>query len=72
MFWNGVLINWAWIKLGLKKKEGPHEGAFSFKFQLNLLRWLAEIENCPVGTVKTRIMHAKKNLLSIMKKDKIN
>ena len=33
---------------------------------------IAEIENCPVGTVKTRIMHAKKNLLSIMKKDKIN
>ena len=33
---------------------------------------IAEIENCPVGTIKTRIMHAKKNLLSIMKKDKIN
>jgi len=28
---------------------------------------IAEIENCPVGTVKTRIMHAKKKLLYIVK-----
>ncbi len=28
---------------------------------------IAEIEDCPVGTVKTRIMHAKKKLLQIVK-----
>lgn len=30
---------------------------------------IAEIEDCPVGTVKTRIMHAKKKLLCIVKKN---
>lgn len=29
---------------------------------------IAMIENCPVGTVKTRIMHAKKKLLYLVKK----
>ena len=29
---------------------------------------IAEIENCPLGTVKTRIMHAKLKLLQIVKK----
>jgi len=28
---------------------------------------IALIEDCPVGTVKTRIMHAKKKLLHIVK-----
>ena len=30
---------------------------------------IATIEDCPVGTIKTRILHAKKNLLSIVKKN---
>lgn len=29
---------------------------------------IAKIEDCPVGTVKTRIMHAKRNLLLLVKK----
>lgn len=30
---------------------------------------IAHIENCPIGTVKTRIMHGKKKLLHIVKKN---
>ncbi len=29
---------------------------------------IAEIENCPVGTVKTRVMHAKQHLLRCLQK----
>ncbi len=33
---------------------------------------IAQIEDCPVGTVKTRVMHAKKKLLHIVKKNDKN
>jgi len=32
---------------------------------------IAEIENCPIGTVKTRIMHAKKKLLTIVRENNL-
>ncbi|MEO1406142.1 MAG: sigma factor-like helix-turn-helix DNA-binding protein, partial [Pseudomonadota bacterium] len=30
---------------------------------------VAEIENCPVGTIKTRIMHAKKLLMHCLSQE---
>ena len=61
------------LRSALEKLSENHRRVLHLAFFQDLkYDEIAEIENCPVGTVKTRILHAKKNLLSIMKKDKIN
>jgi len=60
----------ATLRISLKKLSDSHRRVLHLAFFEDLkYAEIAEIENCPVGTVKTRILHAKKNLLQIMKSE---
>lgn len=58
------------LRTALSKLSDTHRRVLHLAFFEDLkYAEIAEIENCPVGTVKTRILHAKKNLLQIMKNE---
>jgi len=51
------------LQLALDQLELPQRSAFILRYQEELsLREIAEIENCPEGTVKSRLHYALKNL----------
>ena len=57
----------------MKKLSENHQRVLHLAFFEDLkYEEIAEIEDCPVGTVKTRIMHAKKKLLHILKEKNKN
>lgn len=52
------------VKVCITKLSDTHQRMIHLAFYQDLsYREISEIENCPVGTVKTRILHAKKLLL---------
>jgi len=54
----------AQVRACVDKLSPPQKAAIHLAFFEDLTyQEIAEIEKCPVGTVKTRIMHAKKQLL---------
>lgn len=58
------------LKQALSKLSNSHMRVLHLAFFEDMkYEDIAEVEGCPVGTIKTRIMHAKKKLLYIMQKD---
>jgi len=45
----------------------PHQRAIQLSFFEDMTyKDIAEIEGCPVGTIKTRILHAKRKLMNVL------
>ncbi|MEM7664014.1 MAG: sigma-70 family RNA polymerase sigma factor [Pseudomonadota bacterium] len=58
------------VRACVEKLSGPHKTAIQLAFFEDLsYKEVAEIENCPVGTIKTRIMHAKKLLMHCLSQE---
>ena len=54
----------AHVRSCVEALSGPQKTAIQLAFYEDLTyQEIADLENCPVGTIKTRIMHAKKLLL---------
>ena len=54
----------AHVRSCVETLSGPQKTAIQLAFYEDLTyQEIADLENCPVGTIKTRIMHAKKLLL---------
>lgn len=61
--------NAANLKQALTQLSDSHRRVLHLAFYEDMkYEEIADIEDCPVGTVKTRIMHAKKKLLYIVNK----
>ncbi len=61
------------LRSAMKKLSENHQRVLHLAFFEDLkYEEIAEIEDCPVGTVKTRVMHAKKKLLHILKEKNKN
>ncbi|MEM7005830.1 MAG: sigma-70 family RNA polymerase sigma factor [Pseudomonadota bacterium] len=58
------------VRACVEALSGPHKSAIQLAFFEDLTyKEIAVIEDCPVGTVKTRIMHAKKLLMHCLSQD---
>jgi len=60
----GAFQDAARVRECIKRLSPDHQSAIHLAFFEDLTyNEIAELENCPVGTIKTRIMHAKKLLM---------
>lgn len=55
------------VRAAIKTLSAPHQRALHLSFFEDMTyKEIALVEDCPVGTIKTRILHAKRKLMTVL------
>ena len=55
------------VRTAMNALSEPHQRALHLSFFEDMTyKEIAEVEGCPVGTIKTRILHAKRKMMSLL------